>query len=248
MPRPATTASSSFVGTCAVGRETLVQRKGPIGVLVDMFYYNSRKNLSHSCSMSKHASGLNKFRGCLSNPERPPLNTTARRGPMAVSGITRRLKWVLPLLAPTLLAWAHSHPKENPVAKPEKITVTILAISTSTRQGFAGNEDIYLASFTGQQGASQLIRLADWTSSGSSGVPVMAIGQSFHLLATRTPWCDSNSRNFFLPVSAEERSQLLPTGTQGDFPLPCYRDQHESIRAVRDTPTDKKHGWLWFKH
>ena len=166
---------------------------------------------------------------------------------MAVSGITRRLKWVLPLLAPTLLAWAHSHPKENPVAKPEKITVTILAISTSTRQGFAGNEDNYLASLITQQGASQLIRLSDWSKSAGSGVPAMAVGQKFHLLATRTPWCDSSSRNFFLPVSAEERAQLLPID-QGDLPIPCYRDQHESIRAVRDNTPDKKHGWLWFKH
>jgi len=157
---------------------------------------------------------------------------------MTVARIARYPKWILLLLSPVLLAWAR--PIETHNAKPEKITVTILAISTMTRNGYGGDEDIYLASLSSREGASQLIRLSDWTPSGGPAVPAMAVGRRFRLLATRTVWCDSTARRFFLPASTGETSQFLPTDTPDDLPIPCYRDQHESIRLVRKVPSDAR--------
>ena len=119
--------------------------------------------------------------------------------------------------------------------KPEKITVTILAISTMTWNGFAGDEEIFLASLIDRQGNRQLIRLTDWTPSGIRDISGMAIGHQYRMMATRTPWCDSTSSRFYLPTSAGDRSKFFLPDASGDeaSPVPCYFDRHDSIRSVR---------------
>ncbi len=151
---------------------------------------------------------------------------------MAVLWKQSRWIWALGFFFLPVVATALTD--ENSLSKPVKLTVTILAVSIQTRHGYAGDEDVYLASLTDQRGAHQLIRLADWKPSGGTSVPAMGVGWRFRLIADRAAWCDSNSRDFFLPASAGERSQYFPSDAAQDQQsrIPCYRDHHESIHAA----------------
>ncbi len=161
-------------------------------------------------------------------------------GPMIASGRMRNWKRILWLFVLGFAAGAL--PAENRAAKPGKITVTILAVSTRVRSGYAGDEDTYLASLVDRKGNRQLIKLSDWRPSGWANRAELSVGRQFRLIAARTPWCDSTSRLFFLPTSAEERSQFFPRSNSEDgaLSIPCYRGIHESIRAVRKSPPSAK--------
>ncbi len=116
---------------------------------------------------------------------------------MVKSRKKRHFKWFVGFFLPAFASIGHA--VGDHVPKPERITVTVLALSTVTRHGYAGDQTVYLASMEGREGGSQLIRLVDWAESGATEMPSMDVGKEFHLTATRTAWCDSRASDFFLP-------------------------------------------------
>jgi hypothetical protein len=150
---------------------------------------------------------------------------------MAVLKSNRLRRCILSCLVGALFAGESS--AELPYSKPEKIVVAILAVSTMTRHGWAGDEDIYLATLIDKDGQRRLIRLADWKGRGGPAVAAMSAGAVYRLVATRTHWCDVTAAQFYLPPSTGDRAQYFSVSSAADEPIPCYRDEHGSIRVMK---------------
>jgi hypothetical protein len=118
-------------------------------------------------------------------------------------------------------------------SKPMKAEVTILAISSSSRQSFAGNQEIYLADLR-VKGEHQFIRLIDQYP--GFGLPLrtslLKSQTIFKLQVTREPECDvAGSQVYLSPgdstvFNGSVRDSLA--SHQAD-PVPCYKTLHQTI-------------------
>lgn len=123
-------------------------------------------------------------------------------------------------------------------SSPQKAVVTMLAVSSSSRQSFAGNREIYLADLQGKDGEHQFVRLIDQYP--GYGLPIrdslLRDRVPFTLKVTREPECDVPASQIFLApterviFNGSVRDTLL--AHQAEL-VPCYKSLHSTIRIAR---------------
>ncbi len=124
-------------------------------------------------------------------------------------------------------------------SKPMMATLTMLAVSSSSRQSFAGNREVYLADLTLKHGDHQFVRLIDQYP--GFGLPIrdslLRDQVLFAAKVTREPECDLPGGKIALAPSnrvifnAAVRDTLA---THQDELIPCYKVLHDTIR-IRKT-------------
>jgi hypothetical protein len=137
-------------------------------------------------------------------------------------------------------SWAWAASKQSPFAnqsKPLKATATILAISSSSRQTFAGNQEVFLADLE-IKGEHQFVRLIDQYP--GFGLPIrtslMKDRTLFKMQVTREPECDIPGAEIPLRDGASTifngsvRDSLL--SHRGDT-VPCYKTLHQTISIAK---------------
>ena len=144
-------------------------------------------------------------------------------------------------LFPALLASLGS--AERPSAftnqsKPKSAHATMLAVSSSSRQSFAGNREIYLADLQTGKGDHEFVRLIDQYP--GYGLPIrdslLRDRTLFALKVTREPECDMPASQVALAPServifnASVRDTLAARGTEL---VPCYKALHNTIRVQK---------------
>lgn len=123
-------------------------------------------------------------------------------------------------------------------AKPRQATVTILALSTATHNGYSGSQDIYFAYIkTAKKEEQQFVKLVDIYE--GYGYPIrrslLTNRAVFRMEVVRQTECDMLGSQLFLPSSAQVydggTSDLLKT--HADDVVPCYRTVHKSIKLAK---------------
>ena len=123
-------------------------------------------------------------------------------------------------------------------SRPMAAQVTMLAVSSSSRQSFAGNQEIYLADLQTKNGEHQFVRLIDQYP--GYGLPIrdtlLRERTLFTMRVTREPECDVPGGQIFLASSdavvfnASVRDSLQTHGTEL---VPCYKTLHSTIRIAK---------------
>jgi hypothetical protein len=150
------------------------------------------------------------------------------------------MRWTaLPVLlgiATTLIA-ATPTPFTNQ-SKPMKAQVRILAVSSTSRQSFAGNQDIYLADVSTKGSEHQFVKLVDQYP--GFGLPIrqdlLRNQQVFDMQVTREPECDELPANIFLRPGTSilyDGSVRDTLNTHAADPIPCYKTLHQTIKLAK---------------
>lgn len=131
-------------------------------------------------------------------------------------------------------AWAVKPSAFGNQSKPVKATVRILAISSSSRQNFAGNQEIYLADVQVKDGEHQFARLVDQYP--GFGLPIrtslLQARTTFAMLVTREPECDITGAQIFLhPGTGGVYDSSVRTSLQAheSIAVPCFKTLHQTI-------------------
>jgi hypothetical protein len=139
------------------------------------------------------------------------------------------------------MGWASSktrQPAFGNQSTPVKATVTILALSSSSRQTFAGNQEIYLADLLVKGGEHQFVRLIDQYPGFGLPIQLSLIKNRtvFMLQVTREPECDLPGSEIYLRTSETEifnggvRDTLASHKTET---VPCYKTLHQTITVAK---------------
>ena len=123
-------------------------------------------------------------------------------------------------------------------SKPERAQVRILAVSSSSRQSFAGNQEIYLADVQVKHGERQFARLVDQYP--GFGLPIreslLRSRTMFTMKVTREPECDIEGSKVFLPQGGASIFDGGLWGTlvshSGDT-IPCYKALHQTVKVEK---------------
>lgn len=136
-------------------------------------------------------------------------------------------------------AWAIKPSAFGDQSKPLKATVRILAISSSSRQSFAGNQDIYLADVQVKGGDHRFARIIDQYP--GFGLPIrqslLRDRTTFTMQVTREPECDVPGAKVFLHAGdtgifdGSVRDSLATHATDA---IPCFRSVHQSIQIAKN--------------
>ena len=123
-------------------------------------------------------------------------------------------------------------------SKPLKATVRILAISSSSRQSFAGNQDIYLADVQVKGGDHRFARVIDQYPGFGLPIRVSLLRDrtEFTMQVTREPECDVPGAKVFLhagDVSIFDGSVRDSLATHATDAIPCFRSVHQSIQIAK---------------
>ena len=140
-----------------------------------------------------------------------------------------------------LCSTAFAAPRPSPFtnqSRPVSAQVTLLAVSSSSRQSFAGNQEVYLADLQTKDGDHQFVRLIDQYP--SYGLPIrdslLRNRTLFTIRVTREPECDVPGSQIFLAPSEKVvfngavRDTLQARGTEM---VPCYRALHSTIQVTK---------------
>ena len=145
---------------------------------------------------------------------------------------------VLASVCMTAVAWAIKPSAFGNQSKPLKATVRVLAISSSSRQSFAGNQDIYLADVQVRGGDHQFARVIDQYP--GFGLPIrqslMRDRTSFTMQVTREPECDVPGSKVFLHAGDTgifDGSVRDSLATHAADAIPCFRSVHQSIQIAK---------------
>ena len=135
----------------------------------------------------------------------------------------------------------HAAERQSPFtnqSRPLPAQVTMLAVSSSSRQNFAGNQEIYLADLQTKQGDHQFVRLIDQYP--GYGLPIrdalLRDRTLFTMRVTREPECDLPGTQIYLApteqvvFSGSARDSLQSRGAEL---IPCYRALHSTIRIAK---------------
>lgn len=122
-------------------------------------------------------------------------------------------------------------------SKPLQAKVRILALSSASRQSFAGNQDVYLADVE-RAGEHQFVKLVDQYP--GFGLPIRAdllkSQQLFRMKVTREPECDVPGADIFMGQgrSALYNASVTDTlATHAADPIPCYKTLHQTIKLAK---------------
>jgi hypothetical protein len=124
-------------------------------------------------------------------------------------------------------------PTKNVVAK-----VSIMAISTTIHQAFAGNQETYLADVSLKDG-HQTARLIDLYSGNGDPIrrSLLTDRKQFVMHLVRQPSCDIASNHFFLDRSdynVFDTASRLALSQTPDAILPCYLIVHDKTRIAKN--------------
>ncbi len=114
----------------------------------------------------------------------------------------------------------------------------MLAVSTSSRQSFAGNREIYLADLQTGKGDHQFVRLVDQYP--GYGLPIrdalLRDRTLFSMKVTREPDCDVPGAQIALAPTEKVVFNAAVRDTlaahQADL-VPCYKTLHNTIRVQK---------------
>lgn len=146
-----------------------------------------------------------------------------------------KLRIAIVAILPSLCtAWAVRPSAFGNQSKPVKATVRILAVSNSSRQNFAGNQEIYLADVQVKEGEHQFARLVDQYP--GFGLPIRASllrdRTTFAMLVTREPECDVSGAQIFLrPGDGAVYDSSVRDSLQAHMAVavPCFKTLHQTI-------------------
>jgi len=118
-----------------------------------------------------------------------------------------------------------------------KVTVTILALSSSSRQSFAGNQEVYLADLS-TKSEHQFVRLVDQYPGFGLPIRVSLLRDRtlFKMQVTREPECDVPGSQIFLRAgdaviyNGSVRSSLADHASDA---IPCYKTLHQTITIAK---------------
>ncbi|SEB61833.1 hypothetical protein [Terriglobus roseus] len=123
-------------------------------------------------------------------------------------------------------------------SKPMTATVSILAMSSSSRQSFAGNQEVYLATVEVKGGGREFARVIDQYP--GFGLPIrtslLRDRTLFKMKVTREPECDLSGAKIFLTQgdSAIFDGSVRDTlRTHANDAVPCYKALHETIEITK---------------
>ncbi|GAA3756004.1 hypothetical protein [Terriglobus aquaticus] len=149
--------------------------------------------------------------------------------------------WLSAAAAVVLLVQSSPAERQSPFtnqSRPMLAQVTMLAVSSSSRQSFAGNQEVYLADLQTKNGEHQFVRLVDQYP--GYGLPIrdslLRSRTLFTMRVTREPECDVPGSQIFLAPSdavvfnASARDSLQAQGTEL---VPCYKTLHSTIRIAK---------------
>lgn len=144
---------------------------------------------------------------------------------------------VLSILCSTALTAERESPFTNQ-SRPLSAQVTMLAVSSSSRQSFAGNQEIYLADLQTKKGDRVFVRLIDQYP--GYGLPIRdSLLRDRTLLTmrvTREPECDLPAVQVFLAPSENvvfNESVRNTLQSRGSELVPCYKALHSTIRVAK---------------
>ena len=138
----------------------------------------------------------------------------------------------------TCTAWAVRPSAFGNQSKPLKASVQILAISSSSRQSFAGNQDVYLADVQLKDGSHRFARLVDQYPGFALPIRTSLLNDRtvFALQLTREPECDVRGAQIYLA----QRNDAIFNGTvrdslqsRADEVVPCFKTLHQTIRVPK---------------
>lgn len=144
---------------------------------------------------------------------------------------------------PVLLGIAATLAAEPPTpftnqSKPMKARVRVLAVSSTSRQSFAGNQDVYLADVSTKGTDHQFVKLVDQYP--GFGLPIrpdlLRSQQVFTMQVTREPECDVPATEIYLRpgdtvlYDASVRDTLA---THAQDSIPCYKTLHQTIKLTK---------------
>lgn len=123
-------------------------------------------------------------------------------------------------------------------SRPLPAQVTMLAVSSSSHQSFAGNQEIYLADLQTKGGDHQFVRLIDQYP--GYGLPIrdslLRDRTLFTMRVTREPECDVPGSTIFLAptdrvvFNASVRDSLQSHDAEM---VPCYKTLHSTIQIAK---------------
>ncbi|WP_156993797.1 hypothetical protein [Terriglobus sp. TAA 43] len=150
------------------------------------------------------------------------------------------MRWtVLPVLlgVATTLTAAQPTPFTNQ-SKPMKAHVRILAVSSSSHQSFAGDQDTYLADVSTKDNEHQFVKLVDQYP--GFGLPIrpdlLRNQQVFEMEVTREPECDAHASDIYLRPSDSvlyDGSVRDTLNTHAADAIPCYKTLHQTIKLAK---------------
>lgn len=151
----------------------------------------------------------------------------------------QKLPLAILLAASTVcVAWAVRPSAFGNQSKPMQASVRILAVSSSSRQSFAGNQEVYLADVQVKDGEHRFARLIDQYP--GFGLPIrhsLLLDRTvLTMRVTREPECDvPGSRIYLRPgdstvFDGSVRESLAANASQ---PVPCFRTLHQTIKVPK---------------
>ena len=134
-------------------------------------------------------------------------------------------------------AWAVRPSAFGNQSKPMKASVQILAISSSSRQSFAGNQDVYLADVQLKDGSHQFARLVDQYPGFALPIRASLLNDRtlLTLQVTREPECDVRGAQIYLAPSSAVFNGSVRDSLQSrlDQVVPCFKSLHQTIRVPK---------------
>ncbi|WP_128912130.1 hypothetical protein [Granulicella sibirica] len=117
-------------------------------------------------------------------------------------------------------------------------TVTVLALSTAVHQGFAGNQDTFLADIAFKDGDHQTARLIDLYPSSDNPIQrtLFTAHRQFHMRLIRTPRCDGPAKDFFLyqgDAYVYDGSARTTLAADPSALIPCYKIVHTQTKLIK---------------
>lgn len=123
-------------------------------------------------------------------------------------------------------------------SKPARAAVRILAVSSSSRQSFAGNQEVYLADIQMKDGDHRFARLIDQYP--GFGLPIrlslLRGGTVFSMKVTREPECDIPGSGIFLPTGEAvifDGSVRDSLTSHAAVAVPCFKTLHQTIQVPK---------------
>jgi len=149
------------------------------------------------------------------------------------------MKLLTAFLAASLTAFAMAQSKSvfGDYADAHPATVSVLAVSTSTHQSWAGNQDVYLADISMKDGEHRFAKVVDQYE--GYGYPIRpAVLKARELLKiqlVRVTECDTLGSKIYLPADARvfDASTRDTLRARADEMIPCYRTLHKTIKIVK---------------
>lgn len=129
------------------------------------------------------------------------------------------------------------NPVYDLVAKPRTAIVKILAISTSVHQGFAGDQEVYLAEISRRHGEkTEFVTLVD---TYSLGKPIrralLTDRHAFRMKLTRDPQCDEKGNQVYLGENSNifDASIVDVMAAHANDRISCFKVDHDATRLMK---------------